>query len=310
MSPPKLSKEIAEETVKVWYENKCNSSLGARKQKIPRTTFQARINLAKTFYPELFIEGNNKPVHEWTYPQSHEIELDDCQILIGSDAHIWPDNETLMMKAFAVISKQIKPQIIVLNGDIIDGARVSRHGSLLGQNAPKITKEIESAQTWMDTLYKSKHRIWTMGNHDQRVDNYLANNAPELDDYAGRLSDRFSDWTFCWSVRINSVEIRHRFRSGIHAGWNSALHSGISTVTGHTHQLQVTAVRNRNGSHWGIEDGMLGDPMHKAFEYAEGAVSRAQPGFVLITFREGIMMPPETCELIDGRPVFRADYVL
>ena len=310
MANKKLAKEIAEETVKVWYESGGNISVAARKQKLAKSTFRDRIDASKLYYPELFIEAANKPVHHWTYPQSHEIELDNCQILIGSDAHIWPYGETIMMKAFAKVSKDIKPQIIVLNGDILDGARVSRHGSLLGQNAPKITKEIEASQAWIETLYRAKHRIWTMGNHDQRVDNYLANNAPELDDYAGRLSDRFSDWTFCWSVRVNSVEIRHRFRSGIHAGWNSALHSGISTVTGHTHQLQVTAVRNRNGSHWGIEDGMLGDPMHKAFEYAEGAPSRAQPGFVVITFRDGVMMPPETCELIEGRPVFRADYVL
>jgi hypothetical protein len=55
---------------------------------------------------------------------------------------------------------------------------------------------------------------------------------------------------------------------------------------------------------------MLGDPMHKAFEYAEGTASRAQPGFVLITFRDGIMMPPELCELVDGRPVFRGDYLI
>jgi len=310
MAPPKLSKEVAAEAVKVFFKNNHNHAAGAREMKLPRSTFQARIEFAKNFYPELFIEFNNAPPQSWTYPQCHEIELDNCQILIGSDAHIWPHNETIMMKAFAIASKQFKPQIIVLNGDILDGARVSRHGSILGQNAPKLTKEIEAATAWIDTLYRAKHRIWTMGNHDQRVDNYLANNAPELDDYAGRLSDRFSDWTFCWATHINTVEIRHRFRSGIHAGWNSALHSGISVVTGHTHQLQITAVRNRNGSHWGVECGMLGDPMHKAFEYAEGTASRAQPGFVLITFRDGIMMPPELCELVDGRPVFRGDYLI
>ncbi len=66
-----------------------------------------------------------------------------------------------------------------------------------------------------------------MGNHDQRVDTYLANNAPELDDYAGTIADRFKDWKFCWAVNINNVEIRHRFRSGIHAGWNNALHAGL-----------------------------------------------------------------------------------
>jgi hypothetical protein len=310
MSTPSLAKEVAEDTIRHWYSADCNIAAAARRMKLSRNTVSSRLERSKQLFPELFIEANNSPSHEWTLPQFHEIDLDSGTVLIGSDAHIWPDNETIMMKAFARLSKELKPRVIVLNGDILDGARVSRHGSLLGQNAPKLTSEINAAHKWINTLYKPAERVWTMGNHDQRVDNYLANNAPELDDYAGRLSDRFPDWTFCWATTINNLEVRHRFRSGIHAGWNSALHSGISTVTGHTHQLQVTAVRNRNGTHWGIECGMLGDPAHKAFEYTEGQANRTQAGFVVITFRNGIMMPPETCELIDGRPVFRGDYII
>jgi hypothetical protein len=81
-------------------------------------------------------------------------------------------------------------------------------------------------------------------------------------------------------------------------------------VTSHTHQLQVTAVRNRNGSHYGIECGMLGDPYSAAFEYAEGAPSRACAGFVLLSFDEdGKVMPPECAEMIRGRPSFRGKYV-
>jgi len=310
MSTPSLAREVAEDTVRHWYSAECSIAAAARRMKLSRNTVGSRLERAKQLFPELFIEANNGPLHGWTIPQFHEVDIDNGTVLIGSDAHIWPHSETIMMKAFAKLSKELKPRAIVLNGDILDGARVSRHGSLLGQNAPKLTAEINAAHEWIDTLYQPAIRVWTMGNHDQRVDNYLANNAPELDDYAGRLSDRFPYWTFCWATMINNLEVRHRFRSGIHAGWNSALHSGISTVTGHTHQLQVTAVRNRNGTHWGIECGMLGDPAHKAFEYAEGSTSRAQSGFVVITFNDGIMMPPETVELIDGRPVFRGKWII
>ena len=310
MPSPKLSKELARESIKMWIAADRNFQKCERMFKIPRTTIQFRIHSAQAMFPELFIEMNDSDAQSWTYPQFHSIEQDDLVIMIGSDAHIWPSNITIMMEAFSVLSKKLKPNVIVLNGDILDGAKVSRHGSILGQNAPKITREIDAARLWIDTLHSAKHKIWTMGNHDQRVDNYLANNAPELDDYAGRISDRFPEWKFCWATVINQLEIRHRFRSGIHAAWNNGLHSGISTVTGHTHQLQITPIRNRNGTHWGVECGMLGDPTHKAFEYAEGMISRAQSGFVVITFKEGVMLPPEPCELIHGRPVFRGDYVL
>ena len=147
-------------------------------------------------------------------------------------------------------------------------------------------------------------------NHDIRVNNYLANQANELEDYVGRLEDRFPDWTFCYATMINEVEIRHRFRGGIHTAWNNALHSGVTMVTGHTHQLQMTAVRNRHGSHWGVEGGMLADPASKQFEYAEGAPSRAQEGFVVLSFDEdGHVMPPEFCEMVRGYPVFRGQKV-
>jgi hypothetical protein len=149
-----------------------------------------------------------------------------------------------------------------------------------------------------------------MGNHDQRVDNYLANSAPELEDYAGKLSDRFPEWNFCYATVINGVEVRHRFRGGIHTAWNNALHSGISMVTSHTHQLQITAVRNRLGSHYGIECGMLNDPYGPQFEYAEGAPTRACGGFVLLSFDEDFnLLPPELAEMIRGRPTFRGKYV-
>jgi hypothetical protein len=55
---------------------------------------------------------------------------------------------------------------------------------------------------------------------------------------------------------------------------------------------------------------MLGDPMGKQFEYTEGAPNRAQEGFVLLTFDEdGDLLPPETCEMIKGHPIFRGKRV-
>jgi hypothetical protein len=51
---------------------------------------------------------------------------------------------------------------------------------------------------------------------------------------------------------------------------------------------------------------MLGDPRSRAFEYHEGQPSRAHEGFVVLTFDEdGKLMPPEFCEMVRGRPVFR-----
>ena len=305
---------ISEEKL-IYFINEYNKTHSIRatafKLGISRSTLQGHYKKALEVFPHLFKEKQPQiELDTWVLPPVYAPEADIKTVLIGGDAHIWPGEPSIMWKAFAKVAKQVKPDCIVLNGDILDGARVSKHSKPLGYRAPKISQEIEAVRQHLKMLPLVKHKIWTMGNHDIRVDNYLANSAPELEDYAGRIKDRFVDWEFCWATLINNVEIRHRFRGGIHAGWNNALHSGISIVTSHTHQLQLTAVRNRNGSHYGIECGMLADPWGAQFEYTEGAPSRSCPGFVLLTFDdEHNLMPPEFCELIRGRPAFRSKYV-
>jgi len=311
MPIPRPADYILEQRFQAYIRNNCNSSAASRELKIAESTFKKHIDFYKELHPEKFDNAVYQARNgHWTIPATHTIELKSGSVLIGGDLHIWPGQEPAMWNAFCKIAWRLKPQVIVLNGDIIDGARVSRHGALLGQQAPKVNDEVIAAQKLLGMLPNAQHKIWTMGNHDIRVDNYLANQASELEDYAGKLSDRFPNYKFCYAVVVNEVEIRHRFRGGIHSAWNNALHSGVTIVTGHTHQLQVTAVRNRHGSHWGIEGGMLADPNSKQFEYAEGAPSRAQEGFVVLSFDEdGKVMPPELCEMVRGYPVFRGQKV-
>jgi Calcineurin-like phosphoesterase len=298
-----------------------NVSATARHFGIPRTTLQEQLKAARKKFPAL-ISFNNEPnkinvakidaVNNavWAIPKVYCPEITIKKVLIGGDAHFWPGEPPIMWKAFCKVAKQVKPDVIVLNGDMLDGARVSRHGKYLGSRAPTVSQELETVTKFLRMLPPAKEQIWTMGNHELRFDNYLANNAGELEEYAGSVKDRFPHWKFCWATNINDVEIRHRFRGGIHTGWNNALHSGISIVTNHTHQLQITAVRNRNGSHYGVETGMLGDPHSPAFEYTEGTPSRTCPGFALLSFDDdGYLFPPELAEMIRGRPVFRGSYV-
>jgi hypothetical protein len=309
MSTAPLSDDLLRERVRQYKQMNCNAAALSRSLGLPASTVKAQLDMARRKFPDImeaqagYNERNSAP---WTLPQMISHEVNDGMVMVGNDLHIWPGEVPLMWKAFCSVAHKLKPKAIVLNGDMLDGARVSRHATILGSRAPKIDEEIDALHGCLAMLPKSSIRIWTIGNHDMRVNNYLANSAPELDTYVGRLEDRFPQWEFCYAAMFGALEVRHRFRGGIHAAWNNALHAGISTVTGHTHQLQITAVRNRNGSHWGIEAGMLGDPRSRAFEYHEGQPSRAHEGFVVLTMDEdGSLMPPEFCEMVRGRPVFR-----
>lgn len=313
-----LSDEVLLESIKFFKKSKTRAA-AARLAGVNNSTMQHRLTVAQAKFPQLFdtddfttqsLFSNKMHQKTWAYPPVLTPEEPIRTVLAGGDLHAWPGAPSLMWQAFIKIAKKIKPDAIILNGDILDGASISRYQKLLHSQAPKITEEIDAVKEHLKMLPKVKHQIWTMGNHDIRLDNYLANLAPEVSDYAGSFTTHFRDWTFCHSAFINNTEYRHRFRSGIHASWNNALHSGISIVCSHTHQLQVIAVRNRNGTHYGVELGMLASNDHPAFEYAEFAPNRSCSGFGVIRYDEDFnIMPPQMCEMIRGRPVFHGEYV-
>lgn len=291
----------------------CNGNIpeAARILKIMPQTIHHRMHRFRARFPNGI--GEKEVVAEtWTYPRSIKIDAPSTRWIVGSDLHVWTGEPPEIYRAFCLVAKRLKVDGIILNGDIIDGARISRYGTPLRSKSPKISQEIETAKRWLKLLPNTKYRCWTMGNHDIRLDNYIAANASELDDYIMSLKEHFPIWEMSYAFELNgNTEIRHRFRSGIHAAWNNTLHGGINMLTGHTHQLSVAAQRDRRGTRYGIETGTLADPSGPQFEYTEGAPSRAQMGFVVISFdEEGYMMPPELCEMIRGRPVFRGDLVL
>jgi hypothetical protein len=248
--------------------------------------------------------GYSRP--RWYCPREINTRIENACVLVGSDAHIWDEKPLPIWLAFCAVAAEVKPQAIVLNGDIIDGARISRHQKLPG-STPTMKDELAAVGANLALIPAAPERYWTMGNHDARVDLYLAQRAPELEDYAGSLTDRFGDWTFSWSLVVNeNTEIRHRFRGGIHTAYNNVLQAGINIVTGDTHGLEMRSITNRRGVFFGIETGMLGDPFGPQFQYGEGMPYRACPGFALLTFDErGALQPPELCRWQNGAAYFR-----
>lgn len=311
MGQQPLTNEDLLNTLKLYEAAGRVSTIAAKSCDMSVSTFRHRLRLAQIRFPGGLNQAESAiPKISWTYPKMVNINHPNSTWVIGSDAHFWPGDETDIWQAFVKICRQIKPTGIIMNGDVIDAAKVSRH-PLKNKKAPAVGDEIEHSQKMLKQLPKAEYKLWTIGNHDIRVDNFVLNNALQLDGLVQTLPDKFPEWNFSYAFMINGTEVRHRFRGGIHAGWNNTLHSGINVITGHTHQLQITAMRDRKGSRWGVETGMLSDPDYAQFEYTEGFPSRWQQGFCVITFDEsGEMYPPELCEMIRGVPIFRGKPVL
>lgn len=92
---------------------------------------------------------NNTRFHI-SHPGKLDANISDGTILIGSDCHYWPGVVTTAHRAFVKFCKMLKPAIVVMNGDVLDGASISRHPPIGWENRPSIIKEIEACKERLD----------------------------------------------------------------------------------------------------------------------------------------------------------------
>lgn len=219
-----------------------------------------------------------------------------------------------MHRAFVRFCKTYRPQAVVLNGDVIDGASISRHPPIGWSHLPTVQQEIEIAQDRLAEIERAAgnaRKIWTAGNHDIRFETKLASVAHQYASVAGTsLHHHFPEWEPAWDVHINgTVAIKHRWHGGKHAPYSNALKSGMSTITGHLHSQKIEPVTDYTGTRWGVDPGCLADPNHAAFrDYTENSPKDWRDGFAFLTFRGGKLLPPELISRFDANNiVFRGE---
>lgn len=252
-----------------------------------------------------------------SHPPRITCDVQEGVVLIGSDGHYWPGPATTAHRAFVKFARDLSPKIIVMNGDAFDGARISRHPPIGWEKRPEVIQELEAVQERLGEIEQAAHKrarlIWPLGNHDSRYETRLAVTAPEYARVHGfHLKDHVGPrWEPCWSVWINDVVVKHRFRNGIHSRHNNTMHAGKTMVTGHTHALGVTPFPDYNGTRYGVETGCLADPNGSQFvDYTEDNPKRWEAGFAVLTFKGGRLLPPELVTVWDDRTVvFRGELI-
>lgn len=245
-----------------------------------------------------------------------EIKLKDGVILVGSDAHYWPsDKGTTAHRAFVRFCEDMKPDVVVMNGDAVDGASISRHPPRGFEDIPTVAEELSAVTERLaeieDAAPKAR-RFWTLGNHDQRFEGKLAAAAREFDEVRGtRLVDHFEDWVFTYALLVNdNLMIKHRWKGGIHATHNNALWSGMTMVTGHLHSLKVTPLTDLTETRWGVDTGTLADIYGPQFAYAEENPRNWRSGFAILTIQKGVLRWPELVHVVEpGVVEFRGELI-
>ena len=239
-------------------------------------------------------------------PGRIQLKLYDGVVLVASDAHYWPGDISTAHRAFVRFCRRMRPKIVVMNGDVLDGSTISRHAPIGWESRPSLIQEIEACQERLGEIVKASpgaQYVWPLGNHDARFESRIAAVAPEYAKVKGvHLSDHFgAEWQPCWSCFVNDdVVVKHRFKSGIHAPHNNTMWAGRSIVTGHLHSLKVQPISDYNGTRWGVDTGTLADPYGKQFsDYTEDNPRSWRSGFAILTFKDGRLLWPEVCHVVE-----------
>ena len=300
-----------EEFVELFKEIGSPQKIADRLNVTVRNIYQRRNSIQKKYGINLMSFDSKTSIANVIHEQKIYTELKDGIVVVFSDAHYWPGPATVAHKALLAVIQNLKPAVVIANGDVFDGARVSRHDALYRQDCPSPKEEVEACQdrmTEIEDASKNSTFIWTVGNHDVRLWRYIKVNAPEVSGMPFTdLFDYFPRWKQTYAVDVNgNTLIKHRWHNGIHATYNNALKGGVNVVTGHLHRLQVTAWGDYTGRRYGIDTGTLAEPDGPQFMYLEHNPVPWASGFAVLTYRNGVLLPPELCEVVNGEAFFRS----
>jgi predicted phosphodiesterase len=125
--------------------------------------------------------------NDYLLPQSYAndftpYEIKQSRILIISDLHFpYQNNEAITLALD--YGKEKKVDCIILNGDVMDQANISRHER--DWRARSIAEEFEAVRVFLKSLrlhFPKTKIVWKLGNHEERWEKFLYNKAPEIFD--------------------------------------------------------------------------------------------------------------------------------
>jgi hypothetical protein len=254
-------------------------------------------------------------IRQEKYESEMSDTITDGVVLIASDCHYWPGIVTEAHQALCRLAKELGPKMVILNGDVLDGARISRHARIMWEKQPMVKDEIGAVQDRVAEIERAAGKaklLRTIGNHDARFENYLSTRVGEFEEMTGMtLLDYLPRWRAGWCIHLNNqtdgwTTIRHRpVAGGVHSAYNSTLKAGVSYVHGHLHKLQVTPWSDYRGRRYGVDTGTMAEPYGPQFNYTEAGPVNWASGFAVLTFYKGKLLQPELCVVEHGEAWFR-----
>lgn len=214
------------------------------------------------------------------------------RMLIVPDTHApfeRVDAFELMLKA---MTKEWKPEIVVVLGDFFDFHSLSAHPPE-NDRQEDFEAELLGGRARLSQLvdFGDARRVFIAGNHEQRLERYLAKNAPKL--YRrirlphllglneGPASRHWEYVPYKQTIKIGQVHYTHDTgRSGKFAASQSREDFESNAVIGHCHRLQYFITGCAQGiPHVGASFGWLGNPDKADYMHAIKAKRDWATGF-------------------------------
>src|SRR5215469_11792361 len=264
---------------------------------------------------------------------THSLEIDEGHVVIASDCHYRSDEPaSTAHRALVELTSRFAEdgtlRALILNGDVEDFPKISKHARIGWEHQPSVAEELAIFRHRMSEIASiaglDTELVMTMGNHDVRLDTFLSQNAPAFEGVMGfSLRDHIDpSWAISWQVEINgcdpaSVLVKHPHRSGASATKANVLTAGRSIVTGHSHQPGITRISHGARHLYGVDAGCIAALNSRAFVgYTEMAAASGlanwASGFAVLTFKDGLLLPPELVLVVDeeaGLAAFRGELI-
>lgn len=192
--------------------------------------------------------------------------------IVLSDIHI-PEHDQQALGIALEYMQSVMPDIIVLNGDILDNINTSRF-----PRDPHMIEtfadELEETRAFLDLINKrhpKAKKYYVVGNHEVRIEKYLYDRAPALSSLPELSIDRLlqlEEKGYVYvdgsdKVKLGNLEVFHGEIVRKDSGASARSHMnkrGGSVLIGHVHKLGATYRTDRWGTHMAIENGHLSRP--------------------------------------------------
>lgn len=176
-------------------------------------------------------------------------------ILCVSDIH-FPVEDKAVISAITAFARDVKPQAVVLNGDVFDCWLISMHPKepeRVFEPVALLQAEFDAARPFITEMCALAERVhFTPGNHENRFGKLVSANlglfglrALEWKSLAG-LPDRVTVHRYGARLRIGAMTFIHGDRIGSRFGlpkhaaaWLLDNHGSMNTCFGHSHRLEV-----------------------------------------------------------------------